>query len=146
MNWTFHRLWKHQFELYVPWTVMASVWSGHVMDCEGISLKAWVCVQAHGLWRCQFELDMPWTVKVLVWTRHAMDCEHISLNYACHGLWRHQFELCMPWTVNSWVCVHVLNWEGTSLRTCSGLRVRRHKSTSMFWTEKAQVCVHALDW
>ena len=50
------------------------------MDCEGISLKARVCVQAHGLWRCQFELDMPWTVKVSVGTRHAMDCESVSGN------------------------------------------------------------------
>ena len=138
LKWTYHRLWMHQFELYVPWTVKASVWSGHVMDCEGISLKARVCVQAHGLWRHQF-------------------------NYACHRLWTLE-SVCIFWTEKAQVDVHVLDWEqrrhksvsmfgtdksrvcmytleweweGTSLCVCFGLR--RHECVcSGLWRHKLE--------
>ena len=134
------RRWRHQFELYTPWTVMASVWTIHAMDCEGISLN-WTC---RGLWRHQSELYMSWTVKASVWTGHAidwrhqyeldipqtvkasvwtiraMDCDGISLKWTCHGLWRYQFKgmsLCAgSWTVEVSVWTrHAMDCEGVSL-------------------------------
>ena len=102
----------------MPWTVKASVWTMHALDCELLSLCACSGLRRHK------STHMFWTDKA-----------HIDLCTGS-GLWRHKSGyICSGLrTEKAWVCA------------CSGLTSYEYAYIPWSESEKAQVCVYALDW